>query len=72
MLARRSGMLDQGTAIAEAEHRIRLLVILAHAHARLGQTEEMQGAFRECARARGELTSLRVQARVPTLLPIET
>ena len=72
MLTQRSGMPDHRSAIAEAEHRVRLLVILAHAHARLGETEAMRDAFKECARARCELTSLRVQTRSPTLLPVET
>jgi hypothetical protein len=65
-------MFNHEAAIAEAEHRIRLLTILADALAGLGRTEEMLAVVRAIVRLRGELGGMRLRARLLALRPIET
>jgi hypothetical protein len=61
--------LDAVDAIADINHRIRLLAILADAHAQL---EEMLEAFRAIAHLRREIGHVRGRARLRGRPPIET
>ncbi len=62
-------------AVAEAEHRLRLLVILADAFAGMGMTGETVEACKEIARVRDEVARLRAAPDPPrrrTVAPVET
>lgn len=64
--------IDPAAAIADLNHRIRLLAILADAHGRLDQIEEMLEAFRAIVRLRREIDRARARARLRGRAPIET
>jgi hypothetical protein len=62
-------------ALANAEHRLRLLVILADAFAGMGMTGETVEACKEIARVRDEVARLRAAPDPPrrrTVAPVET
>jgi hypothetical protein len=64
--------IDAADAIADINHRIRLLAILADAHAQLDRLEEMLEAFRAIANLRREIGHVRGRARLRGRPPIET